>query len=284
MADKRNTQFLDYEPLGGNPIRVLAASHHSVSWHSHTFYELVYVREGYCLHHLGDSVVIAMEGDLLMIKPGVRHRYTGTQECGIYNCLFTADALDTSVLKQLRTLPGLELMFSNTGDTFPHIRLDMVEQKVVRRLLDQMAQESSDEMLGWQLKLKSQLCCLLTDCSRIYSSHGKKESGEDAYSGYVTRAMQYIADHYADQTLSVQGLGEYVGVSGDYLSRQFRKTTGIAVKEYIRRYRLSRAITSLQQGASVSEAASKNGFHSIGYFSREFKKEMGVTPSRYENG
>jgi len=282
MAERNDR--LDYDPLGGNSIRVLASSHHSVSWHSHTFYELVYVRDGYCLHHLDDSVVLAMEGDLLMIKPGVRHRYTGTQECGIYNCLFTSDAFDASTLAELKTLPGLALMLSETGEPFPHIRLDMMEQKTVRRLLDQMEQESSDEPIGWQFKLRAQLCCLLTDCARIYAALGEKQSQQDAYSGYVTRAMKFIAEHYADQDLSVQRLGEYVGVSGDYLSRQFKKTTGIAVKEYIRRYRLSRAITSLLQGASVGDAAGKNGFHSIGYFSREFKKEMGVAPSRYENG
>jgi len=284
MAEQQENRAFTFDLLRGNSIRVLAASHHSVSWHRHTFYELVYVRDGYCLHHLGDSVVIAMEGDLLMIKPGVRHRYTGTRECSIYNCLFTQDALNAPGFAHLRTLPGLELLFSDTEAVFPHIRLDMVEQKTVRRVLDQMAQESSNEALGWQLKLTFLLGCLLTDCSRIYSAHGEKQFERDVFSGYVTRAMQYIADHYADPDLSVQGLGEYVGISGDYLSRQFRKTTGIAVREYIRRFRLSRAITSLQQGASVGEAASKNGFQSIGYFSREFKKEMGIAPSRYENG
>jgi AraC-like DNA-binding protein len=109
----------------------------------------------------------------------------------------------------------------------------------------------------------------------------RPEKNENAYPGYVTRTLHYIEAHYAEE-LSVQGLAEYAGISPDYLSRQFRKVTGIAVQEYIRRYRLSRAVAYLQQGCSVGETARKSGFRSITYFSREFKSEMGVNPSHYK--
>jgi len=261
-------------------IHVAHASHKAISWHSHDFYELVFVTGGFCMHHLRDSASLTMEGDILFIKPGVSHQYTGTRECKIINCLFMKEALQ-DVLSELLLLPGIPQLLAEDSDFTLQIHLDMRERKILHKLLDQMAKECEEQEIGWQLKTKALLNSVLVECSRIYAAHDVEQSKENAYAGYVTRALCYIEEHYAEE-LSVQGLGAYVGISPDYLSRQFRKVTGIAVQEYIRRYRLSRAVSYLQQGLSVGETAKKSGFRSIAYFSREFKSEMGVTPSHYE--
>lgn len=268
--------------LGGSPTWVLGTSHVSIERHSHDFYELVFVREGYCMHHLEDSAFLVLEGDLLVIKPGVRHRYTGNRECKIYNCLFAAEAFDPSVLESLLSLPGLPQILDKETEPFPHLHLDMIEKRNLSNLLSLMSKECETMADGWKLKLQALLYEVLIECSRIYTAHGGRQSEKDIYSGHVTTVLRYIDEHYAKDTLTVRELGEQAGISPDYLSRQFRKMTGIAVQEYVRRYRLSRAINCLQQGCSVGETAEKCGFHSIGYFSREFKKEMGIAPSRYE--
>ena len=58
--------------------------------------------------------------------------------------------------------------------------------------------------------------------------------------------------------------------------------TGIAVQEYLRRYRFARAMELLQTGLSVGDVAARVGFGSLCHFSREFKREMGITPSQYK--
>lgn len=265
------------------PIQVKPYSHISIGKHAHDFYELVFVREGFCVHYLKDSVSLAMEGDLFMIKPGMYHKYTGTKECKIFNCLFTPEAFEPSLLEMLQSFPGMSEMLLPSEDAFPHIHLDMMERRHMNELLTRMAKECEERKLGWTLKVRSLLCELMVECSRIYEMHNQNPSEKNGYPNYVTQALSYIDEHYSEESLSVQKLSEHVGISGDYLSRQFRKMTGIAVQEYIRRYRLSRAVSYLQQGYSVGETANLCGFHSMGYFSREFKKEMGIAPSKYEN-
>lgn len=264
-------------------IHVMAATHTTVDRHKHSFYELVFVREGYCLHHLADSVSLAMEGDILLIKPGVAHRYAGTRECKIFNCLFLQEAFGEEDFSELMKLPGMMQFFSDASVEFPQLHLDLSERKSVSRMLEQMYAECEKREDGWRLRVRSLLICLMIDCSRVFATRGNGHSEKDGYSGYVTHALQYIDEHYAKESLSVKEIGEVVGVSGDYLSRQFRRVTGIAVQEYVRRYRFARAIVCLQQGYTVGDAAKLNGFHSISYFSREFKKEMGMMPSQYLN-
>ena len=262
-------------------IHVIPSHHKAVSWHSHNFFELVFVTEGFCMHHLRGSVSLTMEGDILFIKPGVSHQYSGTRECKIINCLFAKEALD-EVMGELMQLPELSQLLSNDAVAFPQVHLDMREREILHKLLQQMIKECSEKKPGWRLKTKALLYSVLVECSRIYAVHDVKSAKEDTYPGNVTRALRFIEEHYAESDLSVQKLGAHVGISPDYLSRQFRKVTGIAAQEYVRRYRLSRAVTYLQQGCSIGETAQKSGFQSIGYFSREFKKEMGVSPSLYE--
>ena len=84
-------------------------------------------------------------------------------------------------------------------------------------------------------------------------------------------------------SLSVRDIAAHVGVSGDYLSRQFKQVLGIAAQEYLKRYRFARAMALLQADQPVGEVARAVGFRSLCHFSREFKKEMGVTPSQYRS-
>ena len=97
----------------------------------------------------------------------------------------------------------------------------------------------------------------------------------------MTQALQYIDTHYTGD-LSIRDVAESVGVSSDYFSRQFKQVTGIVPVEYLRRYRFARAMELLQAGQSVSEVALAVGFRNLCHFSREFKAQLGLTPSQYK--
>ena len=62
----------------------------------------------------------------------------------------------------------------------------------------------------------------------------------------------------------------------------FKQVTGIVPVEYLRRYRFARAMELLQAGQSVSEVALAVGFRNLCHFSREFKAQLGLTPSQYK--
>ncbi len=266
------------------PVRVMSAAQTgSISLHTHDFYELVYVREGFCLHEVCSQVSLLMEGDLFILKPGIPHRYVGNRVTRIYNCVFSADAL-CGQKEALSQLPGLNRLFSE--EPMPHVpvlHLSLSERKACHRQTTAMAEECEERKSGFHLRLPSMLLCLLIDYSRAYAAHTAADSAAAAWSGYAAQAMNYIDAHYAESSLSVHQIAGETGVSADYLSRQFRQALGIPAQEYLKRYRFARAMELLQGGKSVSEVASAVGFASLCHFSREFKKEMGVTPSQYRS-
>jgi AraC-like DNA-binding protein len=94
----------------------------------------------------------------------------------------------------------------------------------------------------------------------------------------VKRAVAYISSHAAEQ-ISRWQLAEAVSVSEDYLTRIFRKETGLSPWDWLNRQRIHVATELLRQtGLPVNEVASRTGFRDQAYFSRVFKKIKGVSP------
>lgn len=271
----------DIIAAGDPPVKVMAAYHTSAFRHDHDFYELVYVTDGFCLQDAAGSVSLLMEGDLFILRPGVSHKYMGNRVTHIYNCVFQTDAMGDA-LNELRGLPGLDRLFSEEAALgLTRLHLSLSERKTIRRMLAGMCEECAARPMGWRVRLTGQLTGLLVEYARAYQAHmGASEEG-GLYSSYVPQALAYIDSNYTRNDLTVQTVAAWVGVTGDYLSRQFKQVTGIAVQEYLRRYRFARAMELLQGDMPVGEVAQSVGFGSLCHFSREFKKELGITPTQY---
>ena len=77
-------------------------------------------------------------------------------------------------------------------------------------------------------------------------------------------------------------LSQRFGVSPSYLSRSFKKLTGVGLNEYINISRITAAEKLLQSGnLSITEVAFSCGFNDSNYFAAVFKRVRGVTPKKY---
>ena len=268
----------------GEPaVKVMPSYHLSVSHHDHDFYELVYVTEGYCLNNVDGLSTLIMEGDCFILPPGVVHTYSGNRVTRIYNCVFDTGVLEPH-LQYLRKLPGLAALFGPVPSREPlRLRLSLSERKAFLKRISSMAELCNTHPLGWEVQLPCELGCLLAEFARACSARGDAGVGEDPYSAYVRHALSIIDASYADCDLSVHRIAALVGVSDDHLTRQFKQVTGISTQEYLRRYRFARAMSLLQTNCSIAQVAERSGFRTISYFSREFTKELGITPSKYRN-
>ena len=97
----------------------------------------------------------------------------------------------------------------------------------------------------------------------------------------ITRARKIIEDRHAED-LSLGSVAREVHVSPFYLSKLFRKTTGMTFTEFVSRTRVEKARKLLlNPNLRVSEIVYDVGFQSLTHFNRIFKKLMGESPSRY---
>ena len=85
--------------------------------HSHTFYELVLVREGGAFHFMNDETVPIRAGNVFLVPPGKIHGYRDTEHLGIYNILFSAKILDT-FKHDLSNTPNYQMLFHLQPELF----------------------------------------------------------------------------------------------------------------------------------------------------------------------
>ncbi|OWA37663.1 hypothetical protein B9G55_06325 [Saccharibacillus sp. O16] len=98
----------------------------------------------------------------------------------------------------------------------------------------------------------------------------------------VEGVRQFIADHLYDE-VSLDRAAAHLGVTPNYVSRQFKLNMGLTFIEYATARKLEAAAALLQKGElNVSAIAEKLGYQSPNHFIRIFKERYGVTPKQYQ--
>lgn len=98
----------------------------------------------------------------------------------------------------------------------------------------------------------------------------------------VEQAKQFIAENMGKQDLSRGDVAGHVYLNPDYLTRLFKKETGMAVSDYLKQQRLDYAKRQLAYSTmTVSDIAVSAGYSNLSYFSTLFKKETRMNPLDY---
>lgn len=106
---------------------------------------------------------------------------------------------------------------------------------------------------------------------------------QDTTKFFVTKAIAYVKEHYGDQDLSIETICSYLSVSAAYFSTVFKKETGKTFINYLTDYRMDKALELLmEKGEKTYIIAEKVGYSDPNYFSYVFKKQFGMSPSKYK--
>ena len=105
---------------------------------------------------------------------------------------------------------------------------------------------------------------------------------EDSDKIFMSRFISQLETNYANSEISVEKLSEELNISRVHLYRKIKEISGITPIDYLRNYRMSKAVELLDKHRfSVSEIAYNCGFSSPAYFSKCFKDVFNMTPSEY---
>ena len=124
----------------------------------------------------------------------------------------------------------------------------------------------TEQIILWLQDFKQGICHLLKTQQKNYKNH------------IINDIEDYIHAHITAK-LTLNDIASLFGISPNYLSILFKKTTGIGFNEYITSHKIALAkSTLLKTDKKIYEIAEQLGFESAFYFSKVFKKNVGLSP------
>lgn len=114
-----------------------------------------------------------------------------------------------------------------------------------------------------------------------YYNHSQKKL---SLNPKVSKSKEYIDNNY-DKLIGLEEICEKVGVSKYYLCREFLKGIGLTPGNYLLKVRIQAAAKLLlfAKDMTVEEISQRVGFSCGNYFSKVFKKSLGVSPTEFRN-
>ncbi len=131
------------------------------------------------------------------------------------------------------------------------------------------------------------ICTTFEECRDAITRYNCEEIGQLA--GLVDKknikpirlACDYVREHLGE-AIRQEDVAALVGLSPAYFSALFTKKTGQTFSEYVTVVRIQRACELLERSDnSIGEIASMVGLEDARYFSKLFRKRIGIKPTEY---
>lgn len=242
------------------------------TWHASDDAMIIY------MHSDGGSIVCSeksypiKKGGLCFVGAGKYH-YTMPDNPDTYNRskLFVEPSIISKILSIL-SISGKLHSFSD--DSFIYAHVEESAQEAVENIFKELKRYEKNDMY-FEIILHS--CCTKL---LFYLDKYSLETTTSA-AGFMNKAIEYINSHIF-MNIDIDDICASIHMSKYYFCRQFKKTTGLTVMNYILKTRIILAQNMLaKETASVAEVSEHCGFSSISYFCRVFKNETGKTPLEY---
>ncbi len=127
----------------------------------------------------------------------------------------------------------------------------------------------------------SKLFAIFCELSMLDGMHGASTTNQKRIK-YVDDAIDIIRRDYANSNLTMASVAQYLCIDPAYLSRIFKKHTGVNFNAYLGKIRMQAAIDLMDQGCySIKDVAHMAGYSDALYFSNVFKRYNGISPTEH---
>lgn len=282
MVDYYKTK--DYMKPGGFPITIFSQTPQpECPPHRHQFSELVVITGGSGVHVVQDETYPIATGDIYVIKDHTWHEYRDVQNLHLVNILYDPHGLKMSRW-DVRSLPGYHAMFKlepayrKQHKFQSRLRLSVEDLGYIKEQINRLDQELTKKDAGYRLMATGIFMEIVAFLSRHY---GKSRKPASRALLRIGQAISYIEDHYEEE-VHLDTLAAIAHMSRRHFQRVFREAMDQSVIDYLIHVRVARARDLLRNPElSITEIAFKVGFSDSNYFSRQFKKILGVAPRHF---
>ena len=247
----------------------------------HPFPEIFYLSQGQIRLMIDQKEYELTAGQMIIYAPDAIHKEAEAPFVHTEACILAFDA-------KSNILPTLYNRVMTLSEEQKKMLLSVIKEGIQcfrprapeDSFQGMMLEENVEEHTLW--KLKKQIEFFLID---IYKTHVKEEEGESKRETSRDRefahALQFLHTHLSEK-LTQEQIAKECTMSVSKLKLLFRDKVGCGPIAYLIDLRVEKAKQLIcEKERNVSEISETLGFASPHYFSRQFKKSTGMSPSEY---
>lgn len=251
--------------------------------HTHEFNELTVILSGHG-NHLTEMGEYALSGGDAFHVAGHRfHGFRDTDQLSLINILYDPRIVMIPA-SALANLPGyhalmmLEPHYRDQHEFSSRLRLDQGQLDLLDHLCNRIEQEIEKQQPGYEFMVNTYFLEVIGHLSRCFTQ------AVDPDSRFLLRlgeAIAYMDRHFCDP-LEIAALAKIAHLSPRQFQRIFMKSQGISPINYLMRLRIKRAMELITDlSLNIAEVAQASGFEDANYFSRFFRRYVGVSPRQF---
>ncbi len=228
-------------------------------------FQIVYVAKGQGVYEgEGTGSANVEAGTIMLLFPGVWHRYKPLQETGWEEFWVGFEGHFAEYLMRQECFdPQKPLIAIGFNTEF----LD-----IFRRLIDVVKYEG--------VAFRQISSCLVIQLLGLVYSSALLKNHTRLRQEQIVQTVRFGIHENWEQTLDFQGIATELNVSYEWLRKAFKAVTGTSPGQYLLNLKIEKAGQMLRETSfTIAQIAAKSGFESEFYFSRIFKNKTGQAPS-----
>ena len=229
-------------------------------------YQLLYISAGKLHLYVDGEERIITKGNMLLFRPGETQIYNlySADKPETYWVHFTGSDVDT--LLDYYGMPKDEnVFFTGTSPDYQWLFKQMIQEL-------QLCRVNYEDLLNMNLRH------IFLMINRFLKEGTELDS--DALNE-VERATHYFNENY-NQNICIKDYAADRHMSDCWFNRTFKKVTKMTPMQYIIQLRMTNALNLLEHtNYNITQVANAVGYDDAYYFSRLFKKNVGVAPTEY---
>ena len=249
--------------------------------HWHPYFEIATAQSGVLDYQVGQTHTILEPGDSIFVNQNMLHgirQVSGAAPDPLPIIVFsgTVIAPENSAIYQNYIQPILAcsslpfVVFRQGNDLWNEVH------RQIRAIYCAMRERP----VCYELAVQRSLCCILEAVFRNLDSLPKSEASRVQLNAQIRlqKMLSYIYENYT-RTITLADIAGAANISRSEAGRCFQAYLGCSPVEALIQHRLETARHLLQQTTmTLQEISFACGFHSVNYFSRQFRRKYGYSP------
>lgn len=244
------------------------------------YWTIVYIRKGIGMYILDSDLRALNEGDIIIMPPKVAYSFCASELGDEYNISVDAvvlrfdDAWLTTLLSVFKSLNRVILRIREIEDPYAVVGPKWMKMSTA---LDRLSSGSPSKEPALMIELLE----MLSDDKDLVRILKATPCDQLTLSQKLEKIDRYIESNVYGK-VSLDSVSAYLGMNRTYFCIFFKKHYGKGFADYLNDMRVRKATKLLtDRDMHISDIARECGFKTAPYFTRAFRRSLGMSPAEY---